>query len=330
MRQRKISLSLLLACLLVLCCVPAAFAATDTPIDLSKIDQNISGTGWEWNFSNRCLTLTGLNLKNTDKTKVAAVILPADSVIVLAEGTKNVIETAGNNGLWCEGDLTIKGMGQLEIVRHDSSGDNLQNIVKEYDSAGILSETEGDLIIQSGTISIKNFENGIYFTSMGSYTQKGGYVSIQSREDLKSKGILASFGTVWIQNGKLHISANDFGVCCLGFLMDNGQVEINHLGERETGRAGVYVGSSVENKYYYYREDGLVAGVFLENGTLKTNGWINGVFVCDSGQYRQRGGFVKTTENTQYGICVLGGKQIQGSFQIMGGSVLAEGDVSAG
>lgn len=333
MRQREIIISLLLACLLVLCCAPAAFAATDTPIDLQSAENAVSGEGWQWNAETKCLTLCGLQYADDSQAYTAAILLPGDSTIILQDGTKNEIVTARICAIECAGTLTIQGDGELHIKKMKNKRaqeSQTSHWMKDYlyASCGIMVNGEGDCVVRSGSVYMTEIELGIFFTALGGYQQDGGTVEIDGITDGKSQGIFVGFGTVNINDGTLLIKTSDFGISCMAAAVNGGTVKVLHQGEEKLGRAGIYVGSPLDLGMGL-SFSGLVGDFVANNGSLYVDGWINGVFIVDGGNFRQNGGSVKITNNLQYGIGVLGSEIRQGDFQITGGTLETTGGVSA-
>lgn len=118
---KKTTLFMLLTAML-LCCFPLEAKAGQTSIDVSRLPNynftertgQISGDGWSWDGTKRQLTLKGAVIYSTFDN----VRLPDGTEIILQEGSDNYIVTQNgsyNNGLFSDGDITIKGTGRLYI-----------------------------------------------------------------------------------------------------------------------------------------------------------------------------------------------------------------------
>ena len=121
-------------------------------LDLDFTQQNSDniGEGWSWNNENRILTLSGVSINSIN--------LPANSVIVLKDGTKNNVISDKNVAINCAGSLKIMGetAGTGSLEASYTKVDALKNGI------ALVSNTDEDisLIIENCTV-IANGRNGI-------------------------------------------------------------------------------------------------------------------------------------------------------------------------
>jgi len=119
-----------------------ASAATPitTRLDFTTIlhgTDRLDSEGWKWESGN-ILTLNGLDLTHSTLTE-EAILLPANSTIILF-GINSIKQTSTQgNGIDCEGNLTIEGSGSLFI---------------DATFCGLFAQ--GNLIINGGSGTIKN------------------------------------------------------------------------------------------------------------------------------------------------------------------------------
>lgn len=156
-------------------------AAVTSTLDFTA-GGNQSGDGYYWASSSKVLTLSGLELDlssvKTSGTDLVAIKLPADSTIILKDGTTNKIwggeatnsvNVPGNAyGIFCDGDLTIKGeasnTGTLEVISGQSTSKPASTM---YPTAiGIFANTLtiSDIMVTSQTCEINQ---GSHFYSYG-------------------------------------------------------------------------------------------------------------------------------------------------------------------
>ncbi|SDB68296.1 hypothetical protein [Butyrivibrio sp. INlla16] len=82
-------------------------------LDMSGVT---SRTGWTWNGTTKTLTFTGnTTIATTGHAQytMVPVGLPAGSTIVINSGVTVTLRSNEADGLFCEGDLTVKGTGRL-------------------------------------------------------------------------------------------------------------------------------------------------------------------------------------------------------------------------
>lgn len=148
-----------------------------------------------WNTGAKTLTLRGVDFTTTAR---CAVVLPAGSTLVLADGTENflasgdfVTEETGEKdseytyvyGIYAAGDLTVRGGGSLTV-----RAGNFQNTGKTPESVGLY--VGGDLTMWGGNL-----------TAMGGEAR---FVEANTDGFAFSVGVEVSGGDVLIAGGCLH------------------------------------------------------------------------------------------------------------------------------
>ncbi len=114
--MKKKLMALVLSVLLVFGILPisafTAFAASTqitTALDLTakETTDNLATEGWQWDAAAKTLTLDGLDLSVATSP---AISVPADTTIILADGSANTITTTakGGIGILTAGNLTVK------------------------------------------------------------------------------------------------------------------------------------------------------------------------------------------------------------------------------
>ena len=174
MKMKKRLISALLVLCLCISFVPAVYAAENeigadfTASDPTAALQTLTGgdsTLAEWDAETKTLTLKGVQYQSNART---AVKLPADSTILLADGTTNSIRggqmtIAENNttgdyfvyayayGVLCEGALTIRGSGTLSVTGTDLTNTGSADPTSIGLSAQKLTVESGNVTAQGGT-----------------------------------------------------------------------------------------------------------------------------------------------------------------------------------
>lgn len=111
------------------------------PLDYTAQTLPADGAGCTWNKETRTLTLSGAALLLPEgETPTAAITLPEDAHILLADGTRNYIENAGGEGIHALGDLLIYGNGAA-FVKATTVAVNVEN----------------DLTVTMGRLNISRF-----------------------------------------------------------------------------------------------------------------------------------------------------------------------------
>ncbi len=205
---KKTTLFMLLTAML-LCCFPLEAKAGQTSIDVSRLPNynftertgQISGDGWSWDGTKRQLTLKGAVIYSTFDN----VRLPDGTEIILQEGSDNYIVTQNgsyNNGLFSDGDITIKGTGRL------------------YIDSGIGIQCAGQCRIEGADVSITAIYTGV---SAHSFVQDSGKLSI------RSKGSAIEGQTVTINGGRLFLDGLLSGISTKDMVINKGTVDISTI-----------------------------------------------------------------------------------------------------
>ncbi len=144
--------------------IGADFTAADSAAALQTLTGGDS-TLAEWNAETKTLTLKGVQYQSNART---AVKLPADSTILLADGTTNSIRggqvtIAEDNttgayfmyvyayGVLCEGALTIRGSGTLSVTGTDLINTGSADPTAVGLAAQKLTVESGNVTVQGGT-----------------------------------------------------------------------------------------------------------------------------------------------------------------------------------
>ena len=224
-----------------------------------------------WDSTTNTLTLNGVNFETT---AAAAVKLPADSTIVLAEDTTNTI-TGGNSasegcyGIYAEGNLTISGSGTLNVT-----GGNTTGTADGSRGCGIY--TDQALTISGGTV--KAYGGATYKASLGIYSKNN--INISGTADVTAIGGTAT-------------GDGSFGINAEGEVIISGG-EVKAIGGTGRGSDGIYSGISKVTI-----NDGIVMAI----GGAVTAGWSVGIFAYDaeygSGTVTINGGTVTSAANNR-------------------------------
>jgi len=177
-------------------------------LDSGNITDSIEG--WKWypqgdqgkGYVSNTLELSGIELHTYF---LDGIILPADSTIVLLDGTTNLVDSICEFGGGTDTAIGIKCKGSLTI-----EGDGLLDVYGGTDAQGALDisraiDAEGDLIIKSGTIEAygesANSEStaicaaGVVTIEGGTITAEGG-VSASRSVGIKGRSIIFEDGTI--------------------------------------------------------------------------------------------------------------------------------------
>ena len=157
-------------------------------------NDNASGTGWSWDAKNFILTLSGLDFTTTAD---AAIELPANSTIVLAEGTTNTVASipAGKEYSYgiSGGGITICGNGTLNATGGavTSSSYGIYSNGPVTISGSVTVNATGGATTGSGAGSCGISSSSVFTISGGSVTATSGAASHSST------GIAASTPTLY-------------------------------------------------------------------------------------------------------------------------------------
>lgn len=277
-----------------------------------------------WNAGTKTLTLRGVDFTTTAR---CAVVLPAGSTLVLADGTENflasgdfVTEETGEKdseytyvyGLYTAGDLTVRGGGSLTVRAGD-----FRNTGKTPESVGLY--VGGDLTMWSGNL-----------TAMGGEAR---FVEANTDGWAFSVGVEVTGGDVLIAGGCLHgiaakavaadaygdMSSFSRGVCTL-----NADVTVSGDGKLygevmeeacvNSLQVGVYVSGGKLSAYNTAEVVGEgTTGVDVTGEILLDGGALRGI---GGGEY---GGYGIDLEGTGAGYA----KKWSGNFTVSGGALSA-------
>lgn len=277
-----------------------------------------------WNAGTKTLTLRGVDFTTTAR---CAVVLPAGSTLVLADGTENffasgdfVTEETGEKdseytyvyGIYAAGDLTVRGGGSLTV-----RAGNFQNTGKTPESVGLY--VGGDLTMWGGNL-----------TAMGGEAR---FVEANTDGFAFSVGVEVSGGDVLIAGGCLHgiaakavavdkygdMSSFSRGVCTL-----NADVTVSGDGRLHGEVAAAARVNSLQTGISLF--DGKLAvyntAEVVGEGTTGVD--VTGEILLDGGTLRGIGG----GEYGGYGIDLEGtgagyAKKWSGNFTVSGGALSA-------
>ncbi len=335
MNRKPIVFLLCLAALLVFTFSAAAERATVTAdfdadpaaatalLRAAKTEGSADST---WDAGAKTLTLRGVDFTTAAR---CAVVLPAGSTLVLADGTENffasgdfVTEERGEKdyeytyvyGIYAAGDLTVRGGGSLTV-----RAGNFQNTGKTPESVGLY--VGGDLTMWSGNL-----------TAMGGAAR---FVEANTDGGAFSVGVEVTGGDVLIAGGCLHgiaakavaadaygdMSSFSRGVCTL-----NADVTVSGDGKLygevmeeacvNSLQVGVYVSGGKLSAYNTAEVVGkgttgvdVTGEILLDGGDLRGVGGIGGGY----------GGYGIDLEGTGAGYA----KKWSGNFTVSGGALSA-------
>lgn len=249
--MKKRIFSLLTALALCLGLLPGtALAAVDGPLDFTS-QTSTSGDGYSWDANTLTLKLTDFTqtIPNTSKSG-KAVVLPADSTLVL-EGESTITNNSpGGTCIQYEGQLTIKGDGILNLdLAMQPSSSCCNGIYEKSDT-----RTTNVVTIESGTLNI---------TGRCPNSNSNGYVGISGAE------VRLSGGTVNMENVTYGVNAYYYWVNTRKFIVDGGAFYY--------GKSSDYAG---ELKYAVSTGSGREASEFtsevsISDGTVDISGTDN-------------------------------------------------------
>lgn len=224
-----------------------------------------SAEGWEWypagdstqNYAANTLVLKGINLETSN---TVAISLPAGATIILKTGTTNVVRSTCSQvyniiGIACNGELTIKGDGSLEV----QSGNG------PYLDTSTAISAAGDFNIESGTIramgqSAQHGSLGLY--SAGVVKISGGNITAKSNTTMgisaaiKGASVIIEDGTVYAQasldySERYSILSDDGDGIETG-IVTTGMVVRYNIDDDYTGKVEYHM---EDNKMYYFMVD---------------------------------------------------------------------------
>ena len=375
MKQRKV-LTVLLALCMVLSLVPVAVfaapaAASDTAdftvkggtAAIELLNQYKTGSAVSsWDNSSKTLTLRGIDFTTIAQT---AVKLPVGTTIVLADGSKNTIQS---------GDVTINVSG----------GSKKDQYFTALDAAGSLTiqgGTEGTGTLEVTAGQIKNEGNAWTYSSgisvYGDLTVKGGHVTargghIEGKDsvfsigvnldnDIKNKGLLITGGSLTAIAGESYEIQEDGTkrpVFSRGVYMYRGNVTVSGDGRLQAESVKEMADATLlSSGVYVYVGDMIVAnsaqvtasggyGVDISAGSLRLEGGkltaastqapdaygnLGSAVYVDTDSKADKSGNITVsggtleTQNGQIYMSTFGAKEDQGLFTVTGGTIVNNG-----
>ena len=277
-----------------------------------------------WDAGAKTLTLRGVDFTTAAR---CAVVLPAGSTLVLADGTENflasgdfVTEERGEKdyeytyvyGIYAAGDLTVRGGGSLTV-----RAGNFQNTGKTPESVGLY--VGGDLTMWSGNL-----------TAMGGEAR---FVEANTDGWAFSVGVEVTGGDVLIAGGCLHgiaakavaadaygdMSSFSRGVCTL-----NADVTVSGDGKLHGEVAAAARVNSLQTGISIFGGKLAVYNTAEVVGAGTTGVDVTGEILLDGGDLRGVGG----GEYGGYGVDLEGtgagyAKKWSGNFTVSGGTLSA-------
>ena len=269
------------------------FKYEDVPLDFVEITTNDEGNGWSWDTEKRILTLNGMEMHWSAEQNFAgaAIELPKDSTIVLAEGSVNIIDIfagEGTSAIVCKeptGNITFEGEGEL--------------IIKGLSQEGLESRS-GTITINSGRISIQDDKN---------WAIKAGNELIINGGVIESEiGFVEARETIMVNGGD--ISLANYGDCIESefkneIILNGGNVALKWLSGYESDWAD-YTEKQMaihtsDDKWIINDGHLLTTGIYT-NGIFEVNGGTvtvsdAGVNIGIRGKFIQNDGKVNITSN---------------------------------
>ena len=255
------------ACILLLLAVTgfdsSNTAYADTPpklsgvIDLANDSADRTGQGWSWDAQKKVLTLSGVDLRDNDQANVF-ILLPADTIIHLEDGTTNKITANAERIILVNGDLTIEGAGRLVLDGdHNMEGQALRvlgnltingadlevyncrdgiacqapNEAEDGWGVGRKSDKYGNISILNSNIVMDNFTaGGIKSTE----SQKINASTIKVNNSL-NWGIYCINGRIECNQATLSLDKVRYGMITTAATMNNSELSITQQGENGSG-----------------------------------------------------------------------------------------------
>ncbi len=239
-------LSLLIVAAVVCSGGPALAAPVSIALDFTSAAGNVDKTadGYFWDKDNLTLTLSGLNLTYTGDT-TELLRLPANSKIILTGTntiTNNYNDTGSSvSGVFCLGDLTIEGTGELRItttiinVGHSRSAYGLNvygnltvddatvtaNVThpRSGDAYGVLTDNSGAITVNSGSLSgsaTTGDGDAAGMSSAGAITVNGGTVTANGTATGDGSGSGMGGSSVEVNGGAVTVTGTSTTGAALG------------------------------------------------------------------------------------------------------------------
>ena len=332
--------SILLALAMVVGMLPATVLAagsatatadfsTDPTTALALLNDAKTGTTTStWDGDTKTLTLGGVNFTTTAAT---AVKLPANTTIVLADGTTNTIKGGDSGsedcyGIYGEGSLTIHGTGTLNVT--SGTAGNLSFGIHAQNSVTINSGA----VTATGGAAPNNQSFGIRALN-NDLTINGGTVTATGVDaKYSSNGLWAGNGNVVIRGGEVEAESGRV----MGVGASSG-IYAKNVGINNTGTIVTATGGTAQHGTSYGINAVSGGTVTFSGGTLtaatKGDSCINGTFnaagktiLFDSND--GVGNMMARTTATEYTLPANGftppaGKQFKGWAKSANGEVIS-------
>ena len=228
-------------------------------IDLANAASDRVGQGWSWNAQKKVWTLSGIDLTNTEQANLL-VLLPADTVIHLEDGSINKITSNAERIVLVNGDLKIEGAGRLILDgNHNMENQALRvlgNLIingadleiyncgksiacqapNETDDGWIAGKKLGDY----GNISIINSNIYIDNVSSGIFSDENQKIKESTVEINNSLywGIYSTNGCVECDQANISINRTHYGVIAPAATINNSELSIIQQGK---GDSAIYL-----------------------------------------------------------------------------------------
>lgn len=228
-------------------------------IDLANAASDRAGQGWFWDAQKKVWTLSGIDLTNTEQANLL-VLLPADTVIHLEDGSINKITSNAERIVLVNGDLKIEGAGRLILDgKHNMENQALRvlgNLTingadleiyncgksiacqapNETDDGWIAGKKLGDY----GNISIINSNIYIDNVSSGIFSDENQKIKESTVEINNSLywGIYSTNGCVECDQANISINGTHYGVIAPAATINNSELSIIQQGK---GDSAIYL-----------------------------------------------------------------------------------------
>lgn len=263
------------------------------------------------------IVLDGVNITNEDSPVIY--VKSADKVFVTTTDNENYMEITGSyiaDGdtnldavIFSKSDLTLNGMGTLEIVSRQGNG---------VTSKDDLKITGGNYIITSAEDGLE--ANDAILISDGDITIDTNKDALHSENDDD-----ASLGYIYIQNGTLNINAVDDAIHGNSIVqIDGGTINVETCAE---GIEGTYVQINAGTITIYAKDDGINAAaksnydvvIEVNGGTIDVSMGSGDTDAFDSnGNIFINGGTINIEANSAF--------DTDGTAELNGGDVTVNGE----
>ena len=228
-------------------------------IDLANAASDRAGQGWFWDVQKKVWTLSGIDLTNTEQANLL-VLLPADTVIHLEDGSINKITSNAERIVLVNGDLKIEGAGRLILDGNHNMENQALRVLgnltingadleiyncgksiacqapNETDDGWIAGKKFGDY----GNISIINSNIYIDNVSSGIFSDENQKIKESAIEINNSLywGIYSTNGCVECDQANISINGTHYGVIAPAATINNSELSIIQQGK---GDSAIYL-----------------------------------------------------------------------------------------